>query len=124
MRLEKTVPCVYKTVDYIEGIKVLEGINGKHSLPEESHSSSAYIKLDNYGIFKELRIYDSNHFLVKEIAFHPEGKLNNGDLKEKIIHVHEYMRDDFKHRIIRRLTAQEYEEYKKYFKGVPKNAKW
>ena len=37
----------YQTVDAIEGVKVLVGVGGKHSLPEEAHSSSAYIKLKN-----------------------------------------------------------------------------
>lgn len=40
----KTVQYQYKTVGYVEGIKVLEPINPKASkkLPEESHSSQAY----------------------------------------------------------------------------------
>lgn len=40
------VPYSYKKVEEIEGVKVLTGINGKHALPESSHSSNAYIKLD------------------------------------------------------------------------------
>ena len=35
----KTVAYTYQTVDKIEGVKVLVGMNGKHSLPEEAHSS-------------------------------------------------------------------------------------
>lgn len=42
---------IYKTIDKIEGVKVLKGINGEHSLPETAHSSSAYIKLDHNGNF-------------------------------------------------------------------------
>jgi len=41
----------YETVGFIEGVKVLQGIGGKHSLPEEAHSSSAYIKLKPDGTF-------------------------------------------------------------------------
>ena len=45
-----SVPYSYKTVGFIEGVKVLERINGKHALPESSHSSDAYIKLKPDGI--------------------------------------------------------------------------
>ena len=41
----RNVDFTYKTVGTIEGVKVLEGMYGKHALPEESHSSKAYIKL-------------------------------------------------------------------------------
>ena len=33
----------YETVGKIEGVKVLKGTSDKHSLPEEAHSSDAYI---------------------------------------------------------------------------------
>ena len=47
------VAYTYETVGFIEGIKVLRGIegSGKHHLPEEAHSSSAYIKLNDDGSF-------------------------------------------------------------------------
>ena len=60
------VPYSYQTVDTIEGVKVLVGVNGKHGLPEEAHSSSAYIKLKPDGTFHEMRIYDKDHYLVPE----------------------------------------------------------
>ncbi len=41
----------------INGVKVLKGIGGKHSLPEESHTSNVYIKLKPDGSFHEMRIY-------------------------------------------------------------------
>lgn len=58
------VDYTYKTVGYIEDVKVLEGINGKHSLPDEAHSSGAYIKLKPDGTFHEMRFYDKDHYLI------------------------------------------------------------
>lgn len=99
------VEYTYQTVDKIEGVKVLEGLNGKHGLPEESHNSNAYIKLKPNGTFHEMRIYDKDHYLIKEIAYHPE-------------------RDNFKCRSTRLITKEEYEIYKKYLKGVIQIDTW
>jgi hypothetical protein len=112
------VPYSYQTVGYIEGVKVLEGINGKHGLPEEAHSSMAYIKLKPDGTFHEMRIYDKDHYLVKEIAYHPEPNINGGNKSDNILHIHEYKRDNFRERPARILTPEEIQIYKKYFKGV------
>lgn len=106
----------YETVGKIAGVKVLKGINGKHSLPEEAHSSWAYIKLKPNGIFHEMRIYDKDHYLVKEIAYHAEPNLT-GNGHEKVLHVHEYNRK-FNRTDARRLTDEELKWYRKYFKGV------
>lgn len=92
------VDYTYETVDFIDGVKVLKGLNGKHGLPEEAHLSTAYIKLKPDGTFHEMRIYDEQHYLVKEIAYHPEPQLNNGNRKENILHIHEYQKDNFKDR--------------------------
>ncbi|MCD8306764.1 MAG: hypothetical protein LUD51_00840, partial [Clostridia bacterium] len=116
----------YKTVGMIEGVKVLEGIDGVHGLPVESHSSSAYISLDKEGTFREIRFYDENHYVYKEIAYTHEGKLTNGNLSHKVLHIHVYtIRDDFSYdnRKPRLLTDEEYEKYKKYFIEVPENAR-
>ena len=118
------VAYTFETVDYIEDVKVLKGINGKHGLPEEAHSSHAYIVLKPDGTFHEMRIYDKEHYLVKEIAYHPEPGLNNGNRTENVLHVHDYQRDNFKDRAPHRITKKEYDEYNKYFKGVPKIDKW
>ncbi len=112
------VDYLYETVDYIEGVKVLQGLNGKHGLPEEAHSSTAYIKLKPDGTFHEMRIYDNDHYLIKEIAYHPEPMLNKGNRKENVLHIHEYQRDNFKDRKPRLLTSEEIKQYKKYLKGV------
>lgn len=116
-----SVNYTYQTVGFIEGVKVLQGLNGKHSLPEEAHSSSAYIKLKPDGTFHEMRIYDKDHYLVQEIAYHPEPSINNGNRFENILHIHDYsIRDNFNIRPARKMTKQEYELYRKYLKGVPK----
>ncbi len=107
----------YKTVGKIAGVKVLQGIGGKHSLPEESHSGQAYIKLKPDGTFHEMRIYDKNHFLIAEIAYHVEPNIT-GNRHDKVLHIHEYDRH-FVRTDARILTDSEYEKYKKYFKGVP-----
>lgn len=119
------VAYTYQTIDKIEGVKVLEGISGKHGLPEEAHTSEAYIKLKPDGTFHEMRFYDQDHYLVMEIAYHPEPKLNNGNRSENVLHVHEYpKRNDFSLRPLHKITREEYLKYKKYFKGVPKIEKW
>ena len=104
----------------INGVKILKGVegSGKHGLPEEAHSSSAYIKLKPDGTFHEMRIYDDEHYLIKEIAYHPEPQLNNGNRKENVLHIHEYQKDNFKDRKPRFLKPEEIEMYKKYLRGV------
>ena len=54
-----SVPFTYETVGKIAGVKVLQGLEGKHSLPEEAHSSRAYIKLKPDGTFHEMRFYEA-----------------------------------------------------------------
>lgn len=112
------VAYTYETIGKIEGVKVLRGIGGKHSLPDEAHSSSAYIKLKPDDTFHEMRIYDKNHYLVKEIAYHPEPNLNGGNKTENVLHIHEYKCDNFKDRKPRLMTPEEIKIYKKYLKGV------
>lgn len=112
------VAYTYETVGTIEEIKVLRGVegSGKHQLPEEAHSSSAYIKLNKDGSFNMMRIYDTDHYLKLEIAHHREPNL---DAKSpKVLHIHEYKeKGDMQSRTTRLLTDAEYEKYKKYFEG-------
>ena len=75
-------------------------------------------KLKPDGTFHEMRIYDNDHYLVKEIAYHPEPSLNAGNRSENVLHLHEYKRDNFKDRTPRLLTQEEITQYKKYLKGV------
>ena len=112
------VPYSYKTVGKLDGIKILVGVEGKHGLPEEAHASSAYIKLKHDGTFHEMRIYDKDRYLTKEIAYHPEPMLNGGNRQENVLHIHKYKRDNFKDRTPRLLTAEEVKYYRRYLKGV------
>ena len=113
----KSVAYTYKTVGKIEGVKILIGKDGQaNGLPAESHSSNAYIQLHPDGKFKMYREYDKDHYLVKEIGYHPEPDLTGN--RAPTLHIHEYKRDNFSERKPRLLTNQEYEKYKKYFKGL------
>ena len=106
----------YGTVGFIEGIKVLQGKGRNKGLPVEAHSSNAYIQLHPDGTFKMLREFDSDHYLIREVAYHRESKLAKN--LNAVLHIHEYARDNFDDREPRLLTVQEYEKYKKYFVGV------
>ncbi len=120
----KTVPYTYETIGKIHGIKILKGTNGKHGLPESSHSSDAYIKLKPDGTFHEMRIYDKNHILCMEIAYHPEKSLT-GDNHTPVLHYHTYderfsknISGAFGRTNARLLTEEMKKKYGKYFKGV------
>ena len=113
----KKVPYTYKTVDKIEGVKVLEGIGAKHDLPVEAHSSEAYIQRYPDGNFKMMRFFDKEHYLTFEVGYHPETELDKS--RKPILHVHEYPEhDNFKKRTTRLMTEKEYDALKKYFGGV------
>ena len=55
-----TVPYTYNTVGKIGGIKVLKGMQRKHGLPEEAHSSNDYISLHPNGSVKQILLFNSN----------------------------------------------------------------
>jgi hypothetical protein len=109
------VEYTYETIDFVEGVKVLHGLGNKHDLPVESHSSNAYIKLNSDGTFNMLRLYDKDHYLTTEIAYHPERKLTGNS--KRVLHVHYYDRDLNRTKAAY-LEKPMYEKYKKYFKGV------
>lgn len=118
------VPYSYRTVGKIEGVKVLEGMAGKHGLPESAHSSHAYIKLNSDGTFREMRFYDESHRLTMEIAYHPEKSLT-GDNHTPVLHYHIYderfSQNDvgpFDRTPAELLTKEMKEEYGKFFKGI------
>jgi len=111
------VPYTYETVGKIEGVKVLQGLNGRHDLPVEAHSSEAYIQLYPDGNFKMLLFFDKEHYLTFEVGYHPETELDKN--RKPILHVHEYPEhDNFKKRTTRLMTEKEYDALKKYFGGV------
>lgn len=107
----------YETVGNIEGVPVLRGLGNKHNLPEEAHSSGAYIKLDRNGDFEMYRKYDKNHYLTTEIAYHPERNIDKSS--KPVLHIHFYDRN-FKRTEARPLTSEELNEYRRYFKGISK----
>lgn len=104
----------YETVGTIAGVKILEPINkvGSWKLPEEAHSSNAYVLLDKNGNFKVYRVYDKEHHLKMEIAFHPEPNLDPS--KKPVFHVHYYDKN-FNRTKAKKLSKQLYKKYKKFF---------
>lgn len=108
------VPYTYETVDKIRGVKVLQGLGGKHNLPEESHSSNSYILTDRAGNFVRFRKFNADHTSKFDIDYHPERKISGH--YNPIFHIHEYnkrIRDP----LGRTLTDTEYKKYKKFFRG-------
>jgi len=111
--------------EFFENVKILQGTpnSNNHGLPESSHSSSAYIKFYPNGTFHELRLYDKEHCLYLEIAYHNESSLGKG----KIQHYHTYdnrFSKNAKGEFIRsraiRITKDMpiYKQYEKFFRGV------
>ncbi len=118
----RNVDFTYKTVGIIEGVKVLEGMYGKHALPEESHSSKAYIKLRRNGTFHEMRIYGEDHLPVMDIAYHTEPNIDPS--KAPVLHVHRYHGDVANREPAEPITKEIYDKYSKFFVGVPKYDRW
>jgi len=99
---------IYETVNKIDGIKVLKGLNGKHALPEESHSSSSYIALNQNQTVRQIRLYNSDLTAKTDIEFSVhQGKL--------LLHAHDYI--DGIRQPARELTEKEHELYDKFFGG-------
>jgi hypothetical protein len=102
------VPYTYKTVDKIDGIKVLKGLEGKHGLPEEAHSSSSYISLYNDGSVKQIRVYNKDHTSFVDIEY----STHQGHKK---LHAHDYISGERQR--ARDLSDKELKKYSKYFGG-------
>lgn len=100
--------------------KVLIGATKQqHGLPDYSHSpNSKYIKENQDGSFREMRIYDSSGFLVLEIGYHVEPNLT-GNRHDKVLHFHTFD-SDLKRTLGGRVSSTEnddvYEKYRKYLK--------
>ena len=120
------VAYTYKTVGKINGVKVLQPQNSNNALklPEESHSSTAYLLLDKNGVFRQYREYNDRHEVVLEIGYHNEPVLG----QDKILHAHIHATPG----IINHRSAQKirlfpgdplYEKYKHLFKGVSNERK-
>ena len=108
----------WRTVEVIDGVKVLEPIDSRASpkLPEEAHSSRMYIKMYKDGNFSQLRIYDKTHRLRFEIAYHPEAELD--DSRRPVLHYHLYTHPGFKHGKAKFATKRMIDRFGKYMKGV------
>lgn len=111
----RKVAQTYQAVGSIEGVKILHPLAPLHGkLPEESHSSNAYILLDKEGNFRMFRWYDKRHRLRMELAYHREPALAPN--ASRILHIHRYRPGDFRGRTPRLLTAREYNRFKRFFK--------
>ena len=108
----KNVPFTYRTVGSFHGVKVLEGIGGKHNLPEEAHASEAYVKLNPDGSLNMIRFYDKDKYLVAEIGYHRVPQLTGH--YEPTYHIHFYSRD-FVRTPERLLTEDEIKRYERFF---------
>ena len=108
------VPFTNETVGLIHDVKVLAGLNGKYSLPEEAHSSTAYIKLSPDGSFREMRIYGKDHFLQLEIAYHKEPSIRKG---VPVLHYHVYDKNFNRSEAIKMPKAMR-KHFQKYLKGA------
>lgn len=114
----KIVPFLYKTVGKIDGIKILQGTGGLHNLPEESHSSKAYVKLFPDGNLSMLRFYGKDHRVKLEIARHREPGLD--PTGKPVLHYHLYP-DGIKSRTpARRVGRKLQEKIKSFLKGAQK----
>lgn len=102
----------YKTVGKIGGIKILEGLVGKHGLPEEAHSSFAYISLYNDGRVKQIRVYGKDHTSSVDIEY----SAHQGHAK---LHAHYYIAGE--RREARDLSDEELKKYGKFFGGKNDN---
>ena len=115
----RTFEETYRTVGHIGGIPVLQPLPPLHGrLPEESHTSNAYILLHPDGTFRMLRWYDKQHRLRMEIAYHREPSL---DPSGAILHLHSYHPGDFSKRKTRLLTERDYRRFRRFF---GKELKW
>ena len=106
-------------------IKVLKGVegSGKHGLPESSHSSTAYLKMNPDGTFNMMRIYDKQHNLRLEIAYHSEQTIGKG--RAKVLHYHIYGKEFSQNRntpfdrttSVLHKNSRLYKQYQKFFRG-------
>jgi hypothetical protein len=104
----------YKTVDKIEDVKVLQGNIYYKGLPAEAHSSSSYIQLYSDGTFKQYREFNADHTAKFDIDYHSEFAITGN--YNKVYHIHFYHNGN-RDVVGRTLTKDEYEKYKKYFRG-------
>ena len=109
--LGKNVAYSFETVGKINGVKVLEkkDKNDSKNLPEEAHSSKAYILLDDNGVFRKYREYDKHHIIQFEIEYGTHGA-------RKFLHYHPYINGE--RQKAQEISSSMIEKYKKFFKGL------
>ena len=113
------VSYTYKTVGYIDGIKVLQPIDSRQSfsMPAEAHSSSSYIVLNKTGVFRQYMEYNRDRLPVFEIGYHFESGLSKAG--KPVLHVHEYKASGIENLgKARCITNSEINKYHTLFQGV------
>ena len=110
-----STPAKWHTVDYVDGIKVLEPKDEKssRSLPERSNTpGTSYALYRKNGDFDQLRVFGENRIPIFDIDY----GVHDG---KKFLHVH-YFTDGRRSKTpdILRPGDALYEKYKTLFKGV------
>lgn len=108
------VPYRYETVGKINGVKVLKGKGKNHNLPQEAHSSKAYIAVYPNGAFKQYREFNADRTVKFDIDNHPKPSISGN--RDSVFHIHFYS-NGIRNKKGRPLTDAEYKKYMKYFGG-------
>ena len=110
-------PAQWHTIDYIDGIKVIDPKDPKKrpNLPARSNTpGTTYISLnkDEGRTFNQLRVYDEKRMPVFDIDYGIHGK-------DKYLHVHYFVDGKRQSEPLRLHPGDDlYERYKRVFKGV------
>lgn len=110
-----SAPAKWKTVDYVDGIKVLAPKDSKASisLPERSNTpGTSYLSYRKYGTFDQLRVFENDRIPKFDIDY----GVHQG---EKSLHIHFY-KDGIRSKEPIKIKEGDkiYEKYKRLFKGV------
>ncbi len=110
-----STPARWHTVDYVDGIKVLEpkDLKASRSLPERSNTpGTAYLSYRKNGDFDQLRVFGEDRIPQFDIDY----GVHDG---KKSLHVH-YFTDGKRSKKPYPLYPGDalYEQYRKVFKGV------
>ena len=112
-----STPAQWHTVDFVDGIKVLERKDPKasKSLPERSNTpGTSYLLLNPDGTFKQLRVFGEDRKPILDIDYGPHRGMVS-------LHAHKYEngeRISGDSVIIIKKGDHLYEKYKRLFKGV------